>query len=87
MSGEILLDCSLQYMPRRTLRDVLKIFFFFFFFGTTTAAGQGLPVPTSEVGLSFSDFLLPLKDSQSYDGSTVYLGLEPMTGMLLSRSS
>ena len=30
------------------------------YYGTTTAAGQGLPVPTSdEVGLAFSDLLLP----------------------------
>ena len=37
----------------------LFFFFFFLFFGTTTVVGQGLPVPTSEVSLAFSDLLLP----------------------------
>ena len=38
---------------------IIKINLNFFFFGTTTAVGQGLPVPTSEVSLAFSDLLLP----------------------------
>ena len=59
-----------------------------FFFDTTTVVGQGLPVPL--VDLAFSGLLIspniPRIFSPTY-GGTVYLGLEPMTGMLLNRTS
>ena len=61
------------------------IFFFFFFFGYTNPfVVQALPVPL--VGLDFSDHsdLIDYHSrivSPTY-GDTVYLELEPMTGML-----
>ena len=54
---------------------------------STTVVGQGLPVPLL-VGLAFSDLLIPHSRivSPTY-GGTVHAGLEPMTGMLLNRTS
>ena len=59
----------------------------FFFFGSTTVVGQGLP--ESLVSLAFSDVLISphTRIVSSTYGGTVYSGLEPMTGMLLSRTS
>ena len=52
--------------------------------GSTTVVGQGLPVPLA--GLAFSDFLISShsKIVSSMYGGTDYLGVEPMTGILLS---
>ena len=62
-------------------------FFFFFFFTSTTDVGQGLPVPTCRLWLSVINWLPPYSMivSPTYGGA-VYLGIEPMTGMLLSRT-
>ena len=66
--------------------DLFRWSIFFFFYGTTSEIGQGLLVPL--VGLAFSDLLISHSwiVSPMY-GGTVHLGLEPMTGMLLSRTS
>ena len=59
----------------------------FFSFDSTTGVDQGLAVPL--VVLAFSDFWITPHSrivSVTY-GGTVYLGLEPMTSMLLSRTS
>ena len=61
---------------------------FFFFFGSTTDVGQGLPVPTS--GLGFQWLIDSPPHSRIFSptyGGAVYLGIEPITGMLLSRTS
>ena len=62
-------------------------YFFFFFFGSTTDVGQGLPVPTCGLGFQWLiDSPHSRIVSPTYDGA-VYLGIEPMTGMLLSRTN
>ena len=58
-----------------------------FLFGSTTVVGQDLPVPLLLVGLAFSDFIDHSKIVNPKYGGTVHMGFEPMTGMLLSRTS
>ena len=55
------------------------------FFGSTTVVGQGLPL----LGLAFSELLIILSRIaiQDVTGGTVQMRLEPMTAMLLSRTS
>ena len=44
---------------RAPARKHINILLLLPLFGTTTVVGQGLPAPTSEVSLAFSDLLLP----------------------------
>ena len=61
--------------------------FCFLIFGKITVVGQGMSVPPL-VSLGFSDLFITRSRivSPTY-GGTVHFGLEPMTNMLLSRTS
>ena len=76
-----------MYSQNSIVERILVSMHFLLLFGSTTVVGQGLNVPY--VGLAFSDYWITPHSrivSQMY-GGTIYLVLEPMMGMLLSRSS
>ena len=73
-------NAALNYHRKPVTQNKHTTLFFFFLFGTTTAIGQGLPVPTSELSLAFSDYCYHSRIVSPVYGGTVYSGLEPMTG-------
>ena len=60
----------------------------FLIFGSSTVVGQGQGLSVSLMGLTFSNLQITHSRivGSTYSG-TVYLRLEPMTGMILSRTS